>query len=141
MASIGSRSAAFLAGYHPKKTPVMVQTAKDSSTLQGWMNTGQWAIDLIMKLAPQPIITPITPPVILIRMASMRNCERISTPRAPTDIRRPISRVRSVTETYMMFMIPIPPTTSEMPAMQASSVSSGRWWYSACCSAPAGCEW
>lgn len=50
MASIGSRSAAFLAGYHPKKTPVMVQTAKDSSTLQGWMNTGQWAIDLIMKL-------------------------------------------------------------------------------------------
>ena len=47
MASIGSRSAAFLAGYHPKKTPVMVQTAKDSSTLQGWMNTGQWAIDLI----------------------------------------------------------------------------------------------
>ena len=40
MASIGSRSAAFLAGYHPKKTPVMVQTAKDSSTLQGWMNSG-----------------------------------------------------------------------------------------------------
>ncbi len=37
-------------------------------------------------------------------------------------MRRPISRVRSVTDTYMMFMMPIPPTTSEMPAMQASSV-------------------
>ena len=46
----------------------------------------------------------------------------MSIPRAPTDMRRPISRVRSVTLTYMMFMIPIPPTTSEMPAMQASRV-------------------
>jgi hypothetical protein len=31
--------------------------------------------------------------------------------RAPTAIRRPISRVLSVTETSMMFMIPIPPTS------------------------------
>ena len=37
-------------------------------------------------------------------------------PRAPTDIRSPISLVLSVTDTYMMFMIPIPPTISEMPA-------------------------
>ena len=42
-------------------------------------------------------------------------------PFAPIDILRPISRVRSVTETYMMFMMPIPPTSREMPAMQASS--------------------
>ena len=35
-------------------------------------------------------------------------------------MRRPISRVRSVTDTYMMFIMPMPPTTSEMPAMQAS---------------------
>ena len=39
---------------------------------------------------------------------------------APIDIRNPISRVRSVTDTYMMFMIPIPPTNSDMPAIQAS---------------------
>ncbi len=37
--------------------------------------------------------------------------------RAPTAIRMPISRMRSVTETSMMFMIPIPPTRSEMEAM------------------------
>ena len=37
--------------------------------------------------------------------------------RAPTDFRKPISRVRSVTETSMMFMITIPPTTSEIEAM------------------------
>ena len=40
--------------------------------------------------------------------------------RAPTAIRRPISRVRSVTDTSMMFMIPMPPTSSETEAMAAS---------------------
>ena len=34
-------------------------------------------------------------------------------------MRRPISRVRSVTLTYMIFMMPMPPTTSDMPAMHA----------------------
>ena len=35
---------------------------------------------------------------------------------------QPISRVRSVTETYMIFMIPIPPTNNDIPAMQASKI-------------------
>ncbi len=34
--------------------------------------------------------------------------------------RKPISRVRSVTDTSMMFMMPMPPTTSETMAMPAS---------------------
>ena len=33
----------------------------------------------------------------------------------------PISRVRSVTDTSMMFMIPMPPTSSDTAAMLASS--------------------
>ena len=37
----------------------------------------------------------------------------------------PISRVRSVTETSMMFMMPTPPTTSEMAAMPASMAVRG----------------
>jgi hypothetical protein len=41
---------------------------------------------------------------------------------APTAMRTPISRVRSVTLTSMMFMIPIPPTRSDTSAMLASSV-------------------
>ena len=41
----------------------------------------------------------------------------MSRSRAPMDIRIPISRIRSVTETSMMFMIPIPPTSSEIEAM------------------------
>ena len=39
---------------------------------------------------------------------------------APTAMRRPISRVRSVTETSMMFMMPIPPTRRDTPATAAS---------------------
>ena len=37
--------------------------------------------------------------------------------RAPSDFRNPISCVRSVTLTSMIFMITIPPTISEIEAM------------------------
>ena len=46
--------------------------------------------------------------------------------RAPTAMRRPISRVRSVTETSMMFMMPMPPTSSDTEATAASSSASTR---------------
>ena len=36
--------------------------------------------------------------------------------RAPSALRMPISLVRSVTDTSMMFMITMPPTSSEMAA-------------------------
>ncbi len=45
----------------------------------------------------------------------------MSRPRAPTAMRSPISRVRSVTLTSMMFMMPMPPTTRLTPATAASS--------------------
>ena len=47
--------------------------------------------------------------------------EDVARPRAPTALRMPISRVRSRTDTSMMFMIPIPPTTSEIEAIPPSS--------------------
>ena len=45
----------------------------------------------------------------------------MSAARAPTARRMPISRVRSVTESSMMFMMPMPPTSSETAATLASS--------------------
>ncbi len=63
---------------------------------------------------------PIRPPMSDSVTASTRNWTRMSRPRAPTAMRRPISRVRSVTETSMMFMMPIPPTSSDTEAMAAS---------------------
>ena len=46
----------------------------------------------------------------------MRNCIRMLRRVAPSALRMPISRVRSVTDTSMMFMITMPPTTSEISA-------------------------
>ncbi len=57
------------------------------------------------------------PPMRLSTTDSSRNWVRMSRRSAPTALRMPISRVRSVTETSMMFMMPMPPTSSEMPAM------------------------
>ena len=45
--------------------------------------------------------------------------EDVRAPR-PSALRRPISRVRSVTETSMMFMIPIPPTSKLMLPIAAN---------------------
>ena len=50
----------------------------------------------------------------------------MSRPFAPIAMRIPISRVRSVTETSMMFMIPMPPTSSEIEAADASRIDSVR---------------
>ena len=48
---------------------------------------------------------------------SVRNWMSTSLVLAPRALRMPISLVRSVTLTSMMFMIPMPPTTREMAAM------------------------
>lgn len=69
-----------------------------------------------------PSMIPAAPPVTLISTASIRNWFRISIPRAPIDIRRPISLVLSATETYMMFMMPTPPISREIAAIAVSKV-------------------
>ena len=52
-------------------------------------------------------------------VASIKNCVSTSRRLAPTALRSPISRVRSVTLTSMIFIMPMPPTSSEMPATAA----------------------
>ena len=51
----------------------------------------------------------MTPPTAQRVMASRVNCMRMFFLVAPMALRTPISRVRSVTETSMMFMTPTPP--------------------------------
>ena len=58
-----------------------------------------------------PSRMPMSPPVRLSTIDSIRNCLRTAEERAPIAMRMPISRVRSVTETSMIFMIPMPPTS------------------------------
>ena len=69
---------------------------------------------------PTPPNTPSTPPIPVNTQASVRNWARILRRFAPMAFFRPISVVRSVTVTSMMFMTPTPPTSSEMLAIQMS---------------------
>ncbi len=54
--------------------------------------------------------TPSTPPKPDRITDSTRNWRRMSPRRAPSALRTPISLMRSVTETSMMFITTIPPT-------------------------------
>ena len=56
---------------------------------------------------------------------------------APSALRMPISRVRSVTDTSMMFMMPMPPTMRLTAAMLASSAVNT--WVVCCCVARKSC--
>ena len=55
-----------------------------------------------------------------------RNCTRISRRRAPSALRTPISRVRSVTEMVMMAITPMPPTISAIDEMTTSASMMAR---------------
>ncbi len=63
--------------------------------------------------------TPAAPPSRQTNTASIKNCCSMSPVLAPTAIRTPISRVRSLTDTSMMFITPMPPTIREMSAIMA----------------------
>ena len=63
---------------------------------------------------PSPTTVPSSPPTADTADASMRNCITMVRLRAPSARRMPISRVRSRTDTSMMFMMPMPPTSSVM---------------------------
>ena len=67
-----------------------------------------------------PPSTPSSPPMLVSTAASVRNWNRILRFLAPIAFFRPISLVRSVTDTSIIFITPIPPTRSEMLAIQIS---------------------
>ena len=55
-----------------------------------------------------------------------RNWNRISCRRAPSALRTPISRVRSVTEIIMIAITPMPPTISAIDEMTISARNVAR---------------
>ena len=68
-----------------------------------------------------PIKTPNIPPIKLIKAASARNWNKMSRLFAPTAFRSPISLVRSVTDTSIIFIIPMAPTVSVILAIQTKA--------------------
>src|SRR5665213_981586 len=68
-----------------------------------------------------PANAPKIPPRNEMTVDSIRNWVRMTRLRAPIAFRMPISRVRSVTVTSMMFITPIAPTRSDTAATQPKS--------------------
>ena len=64
---------------------------------------------------------PTMPPVSDSVIDSVSTCDMMSRRLAPSALRRPISRVRSLTTISMMFMITMPPTTSDRATMPTST--------------------
>ena len=69
-----------------------------------------------------PSTMPTIPPTAVSDPVSTRNCATMCRRVAPSARRMPISRVRSVTEASMMFMIPMPPTSRLIAAMEMSTM-------------------
>jgi hypothetical protein len=115
--TIGSRLAAFRAGKIPKQRPTEIETNNPKITDQDVTEVGRGVAALTRKEIANPIITPKVPPVPVRKIASIRNCFRISAERAPMAFRIPISLVLSLTATSMIFMTPIPPTSRPMEEM------------------------
>ncbi len=100
----------------PKKIPTPEEKAAATITVE----TLIWAAKPMAPqtaLAPSaPSTIPIRPPISVMMPASARNCHKIDFVLAPKDFRMPISLVRSVTDTSMIFITPMPPTKREMAA-------------------------
>src|SRR6185369_15228294 len=118
-ASTGSRREARIAGRMPNTMPTAEQNSRPmtahSSGTRGW----KWAHSATTLPSAKPMTTPPTPPALQSSTASIRNWLRMLAIGAPSALRSPISRVRSVTATSMMFMMPMPATMSAtMPMMK-----------------------
>ena len=101
----------------PKKSPTLKATSSPPITDQSCTALGRGDTQETSFATRTPKKTPSAPPMTATVDDSIKNCSKMSLRRAPSALRTPISRVRSVTETSMIFMITMPPTTSEMEAM------------------------
>src|SRR5436190_1949004 len=111
-ASTGSSLAALAAGAIPKTSPTVIDTIVAIAAL----HTGTVVLKSSRRLRSSPVpiprMIPRMPPIKVSVAASTRNCQRTSRRVAPIALRKPISRVRLVTDTIMIAITPIPPTRS-----------------------------
>ena len=119
---MGWRLAAYRAGESPKTMPVTIDMKNETTvacvdTANAYVTRNFFTMRAMMYAIPIPPTIPMIPPRTVSTTASVRNWRRISPLRAPRAFRSPISCVLSETDTSMMFMMPIPPTTSEMAAI------------------------
>src|SRR5437879_13319995 len=96
-AATGSRRAARMAGYTPKITPTLALRPSATTTDQAVTRAGRGDTAFTSSASALPASRPSTPPSTARVTDSARNWLRLWRRRAPSDLRTPISRVRSFT--------------------------------------------
>jgi hypothetical protein len=94
--------------------PTAVETRNASATYHGVMvvdHPAKWTTSFAIA---KPKRMPSNPPSALIVIASIKSCVLVSPRRAPMTLRTPISFVRLSTLASVMFMMPMPPASSEI---------------------------
>ena len=106
----------------PNSTPSATDSANAPRVI---VTEGQISIWMSSRpaslVASVPKAMPMMPPMPQSMAASMRNWVTMLLRSAPIARRMPISLVRSVTVTSMMFMMPMPPTSRLIAAMPPST--------------------
>ena len=121
-ASMGLSFAAFLAGKIPNTIPIDIEKSAMPRINIGLKSATSLLVEklLIKKHTnsepDNPSIVPMIPPRSDIEADSTKNWKRIEPVLAPSAFLIPISLVRSVTDTSMIFITPIPPTKRDIAA-------------------------
>ena len=105
----------------PKNTPMPAEKPMPMANDHHGSETGKPVARCTAMPMPAPQMMPSTPPVEVRKIASIRNCHNTSVRRAPSALRTPISRVRSVTVMVMMLMTPMPPTIRAIDEITTSA--------------------
>src|SRR5262249_41247556 len=111
-ACIGGISDAFRAGNVPKLRPTVIAIPSETRSASHGTPTFQAVLNATTLEPLTPNTNPPIHPASANSVASNRNCIRMSRGCAPTAIRRPISRDRSLTDISIRARMPVPPTTT-----------------------------
>ena len=98
-------------GRAPKKRPTPAVMPMPSTTDHGSSRAGSGVTAAMQLAARKPSAMPTMPPNGRERHRLGQHLRHDVAPLAPSALRRPISRVRSLTTISMMFMMTMPPTT------------------------------
>src|SRR5205809_7832267 len=99
-----------MAGYTPKITPTLAPRPSATATDHRVTRAGRGEIRLTTHASATPPQSPTTPPSAARVTDSARNWLRMSLRRAPSDLRKPTSRVRPLTLTTMTLTLTMPAT-------------------------------
>ena len=107
---MGWRLVALLAGRAPARRPMSAPVRAARAGRVGSRMGVHWRVAATVMMVMIPRVAPMVPPMSPVMADSVRNWAAMWVRDAPRDRRRPISGVRSMTDTNVMLAIPTAPT-------------------------------